>query len=489
MKRVRRIAKWLGIAIGVLAIVLVANTLRKRPENRPAPMPAPEMSVENTAVAEHLAAVLRFKTVSHEDPAADDTAELANLAAYIDATYPKVKETMQREPIGASLLYAWKGTDASLEPVLFAAHMDVVPIEPGTESVWTHPPFSGDIAEGFVWGRGAMDDKSSLVQLLEAAEALIRSGFAPKRTILFAFGHDEEVGGLHGAKEISAKLAERKTHLAWAIDEGGSALEPGVIAGVKRQVAVLGVGEKGYVSVELVSEAKGGHSSMPSRATAIGLLATAIERLEHNQMPPHLTEVARRSFEILGPEMPFGQRVAISNLWLLEPVVVRMLAGGSPTNAIVRTTTAPTIIDGGVKDNVLPSHARAVVNFRILQGDTVDGVLEHVRAVIADDRIKARKLERMVSEPSPLASMTSETYALLDTTIRQFFPSALVMPTVLVGASDGRHYAPIAAGVYHFNPHRTGLEDLPRIHGTNERFAVEELGTAVKFYAQLMRMQ
>lgn len=489
LKRLRRILKWVGLVSLVLVVVLLANTFRKGKDTRPSPAPAPEMTVNDAPIAEHLAAAIRFKTVSHEDPAQDDTAELASLRAWVDATYPNVKEKLPREMVGSSLVYTWKGSDASLAPVLFAAHMDVVPIEPGTEEKWTHPPFSGDIAEGFVWGRGAMDDKSSFVQILEAAEALLASGFTPKRTIVLAFGHDEEVGGLHGAKEASAMLGAKGMHFAWAIDEGGSVLEPGLVAGVKRRVAVLGLGEKGYVSVELVAEGKAGHSSMPSKQTAIGLLSSAIDRLLQNQMKPHITDVSRRAFDVLGPEMPFGQRVAMANLWLLEPFVVSMLSSGTATNAIVRTTTAPTIIEGGVKDNVLPARARAVVNFRILTGDTVEGVLEHVRAVVNEPKITVKKLERMVSEPSPIASMTSDAYALFDTTIRQFFPDVLVMPNVLIGASDGRHYAPISDGVYHFNPHHTAEDDLPRIHGTNERYAVKELGAGVKFYAQLMRVQ
>jgi carboxypeptidase PM20D1 len=439
-------------------------------------------------VADHLAQALKFKTVSHEDSKEDDTTQLDGLREFLEKTFPKTHATLAREIVGGhALLYTWKGSsEGLLKPALLAAHMDVVPVDPGTAGTWTHPPFDGVVAEGFVWGRGAVDDKASVIGILEAIEALLATGFQPQRTMYFAFGFDEEVGGVAGARAIADTLASRGVHLEYALDEGAGVTE-GIVPDVGSPVAMIGLTEKGYLTVELEVDAPTGHSSMPPPQTAVGVLAQAIDRLEKKQMPMRLAGAARRQLEILAPSMPFLPRVAIANLWLTEPLVVRMLASQPAGNAIVRTTTAPTMIEAGVKDNVLPAKARAIVNFRILPGDTNEGVMAHVREVVADGRVHLSRVERMVSDPPPEAPMDARPYRLLVTTIRQFFPDALITPTLVVGATDGRYYARVADGVYHFGPLVLRKEDLARIHGIDERIGVAGLGTLVRAYEQILR--
>jgi carboxypeptidase PM20D1 len=486
-KRVKQLAKLVLALALVLLLVLVVNAARMRPAVLPAPGKPPADPVDANAAAEHLAAAVRIKTVSHEDPKDDDAKALDDLRAFLEATYPKVHAQLAREIVSDhSYLFTWKGSDPTLAPVLFAAHQDVVPVEPGSESSWTHAPFGGEIADGFVWGRGAIDDKIALVAILEAAEILLGADFHPKRTIHFAFGHDEEVGGANGAKKIAEKLRESNAHLAWVLDEGGAVTE-GVIPDVARPVAVLGVSEKGYVSLELTAKGKAGHSSMPPTETTIGILSNAVARLEAKPMRAHFTEVSRRGFELLGPEMPFSRRIVMANLWLLEPAMMSVMMQTPQTAATVRTTIAPTIIEGGVKENVLPSHARAVVNFRILPGDTVEGVLAHVRSAVADDRVEIKKLERMVSEPAPIAPMSGP-YDLISETIRELNPDAIVIPSVLLGASDGRWYGPpLSDGVYHFGGSRLQKTDLARVHGIDERASVAGLEKVIRWYAELLR--
>lgn len=487
MKRVKKALKFFGLALVLLATILLVNTLRMRPVALPAPPTPPADPVDANVAAEHLASVVRFKTVSHEDPKDDDQKALDDLRAFLEITYPKVHQTLSREIVGErSMLFTWKGTDPSLLPILFAAHQDVVPVEPGSESSWTHAPFGGEIAEGFVWGRGAMDDKGALVAIFEATEMLLRAGFQPKRTILFAFGHDEEVGGAHGAKQIAEKLRASGAHLAWVLDEGG-AVTDGLVPDVARPVAILGVSEKGYVSVELTAKGKAGHSSMPPSETTIGILSNAIARLEAKPMKARFTEVSRKGFDMLGPEMPFSRRVVMANLWLLEPLMISFMTKTPQTAATVRTTIAPTIVEGGIKENVLPSHARAVVNFRILPGETVDGVLAHVRSAVADDRVEIKKMDRMVSEPAPIAPMSGP-YDLIAESIRELNPDAIVIPSILLGASDGRWYGPpLSDGVYHFGGAKLQKTDLSRIHGIDERANIEGLGNVIRWYAELFR--
>ena len=449
----------------------------------------PSSAIDRDRAAEHLAAAIRFRTVSHQDPSEDDRTQFAGLRAFLARTYPKVHRSLVRELVnGDGLLYTWKGADASAKPVLLMAHQDVVPIEPGTEGRWAHPPFGGAIADGFVWGRGALDDKASLVLLMEAVESLLAEGFRPRQTVYLASGFDEEVGGLEGAARIAALLAERGVRLDYVLDEGRF-VSPGVFPGVQEPVASIGIAEKGYVSVELVAETEGGHSSRPPPETAIGLLASAIDRLQRHPMPARLRGAPRREMQALAPYMPFGKRVMLSNLWLFEPLVVRALEKTPTTNALVRTTTAPTILQAGVKENVLPSKARAVVNFRILPGESVESVLTHVRQVVADDRIKVGKIERMTSEPSPESSTASPAYHLLEQTIRALFPNAVPAPSLVLGGTDSRHFAAVADDVYRFMPFRLGPEDLTRFHGTDERFAIEQIESAVEFYRRILRAQ
>ena len=179
---------------------------------------------------------------------------------------------MERVLLGDyTILYRWPGSDATLPPILLTAHYDVVPVLPGTEDLWTHQPFAGDIADGIVWGRGTLDDKSAVVAQLEAATLLLKAGFKPARTVYFSFGHDEEVGGTRGAAEVAAYLAEQKVRLAWSLDEGSFVLD-GLLPGVKPLMAAVNVAEKGSVTLQVVAKGAGGHSSLPPPQTAVGVL-------------------------------------------------------------------------------------------------------------------------------------------------------------------------------------------------------------------------
>jgi carboxypeptidase PM20D1 len=474
------------IALAFVGVVLV-NTFRHGAAPRAAASAPRTEAIDEAAVAEHLSQAIKFRTVSHQDPKDDDHSVFAAFRTFLEATYPKVHATLGRELVnGDGLLYRWEGSDSSLPPVLFLAHQDVVPIEPGTESKWTHPPFDGVIADGFVWGRGAIDDKGSLVGLFEALESLIGEGWKPGRTLFLASGFDEEVGGREGAKKISEELAKRGLKFSWVLDEGGSVTQ-GIVPGVDRPVASVAVSEKGYLSIELVTHAEGGHSSMPPSETAVGILATAIDRLQKHPFAPRLTPILRENLEILAPEMSFFQRVMLSNLWLSSSTVVEDLEKRTETSPMVRTTTAPTILEAGVKENVLPSTARAVVNFRLLPGDSIADVIAHVTQAIGDDRVTVNKLERTLSEAAPTSSTEAVGYKTLVTMLHEMFPDAVIVPGVVNGATDSRHFQTVASDVYRFVPRTLVKSDLHRIHGTDERVAVSEMATEVRAYRRIMK--
>lgn len=438
------------------------------------------------SLAKHLAAAVRFKTISYSDTAAPEAAEFAALRAWMEKTYPLVHRTLARERVlEHTLLYTWKGTDTSLAPIVLMGHMDVVPVEAGTEKKWDHPPFSGDIADGFVWGRGTLDDKENVVGLLEATELLIAAGAKPKRTVMLAFGHNEEVLG-SGAKATAALLKQRGIRPAFVVDEGGAIADPGVMKGVSRPVAIIGIAEKGYQSVELISEAAGGHSSVPPRETATGIVAAGIARIEADPLPARFTPVVRAMFDRTGREMTGVTRSVMANLWLFEPVVLWQLSRNPETNAMIRTTAAPTMFSGSPKDNVLPQKARAVVNFRLLPGDSIAGVLAWVKRTVNDPRIQVRAVGPG-SEPSPVTSMTSPEFRVLEKTIHEVAPDAVVSPFLLMGGTDSRHYASVTSNVFRFSAMRIKEGDLARAHGTNERLPVASFAEAVRFYVRLIQ--
>ncbi len=364
------------------------------------------------------------------------------------------------------------------------AHQDVVPIEPGTEGEWRYRPFGGELADGFIWGRGAMDDKGSLVAILEAVETLLARGFRPKRSIHLVFGHDEELGGERGAGAVAELLKSRGVRPFFVLDEGG-ALADGFLPGLDRPIATVGVAEKGAASVEIEVKVEGGHSSVPPRQTAIGILSRALVRLEDNPLPGGIQGPFRDTLLTVGPEMSFSRRLVLANLWLFGPLVEWQLSRVPAADSMMRTSTAVTIIDGGVKSNVLPSKATAVVNFRIAPGDTVQGVLDHVRRVTFDPRVSVAEA-RETREPSPVSSTDSEGYRLVERTIRQIFPEAIVAPYLLPGGTDSRHFTALTPDVYRFGPIRVGSDDLRRAHGTDERVSVDVLAKMVAFYLRLL---
>ena len=472
--------------LSVTVAVLAWNTV-----HLPAPVAANEttklLDVDAAASALRLAGAIKIPTVSFEDRSTIDARQLGAFASYLQITFPKVHATLTCERLdGGSLLYTWPGKDLKAKPILLLAHMDVVPVEPGTETQWKHSPFSGDIADGFIWGRGTLDDKGNLVALLESVEALLAQGFTPSRTIYLAFGHDEEIGGDQGAAQIATLLKARGVKAEFSLDEGG-VMTQGIIAGVDQPVASIMVAEKGYVSFRLTAHAKGGHSSLPPANTAVGDLARVVARVQAKRMPGRLTPPVSEMLDRLAPEMPLARRVVLANRWLFERLLVRMMSTTPVSNALVRTTTAPTMLRAGVKDNVLPTEAYAVINFRLLPGDTVADVEKHLHDVIADDQIVITRNGGMVSEASPVSDSHNASFAAIEKSVNQVFPQAIVSTGIVTGATDNRHYAEVFENRYNFSPSLYHPEDLARVHGTDERIGVQVYADEIRFYAQLIQ--
>jgi carboxypeptidase PM20D1 len=477
----------LGILV-VLAVVAIVAGVRTQRLAMPAVAltPAAPLELDTAGIAGRLAAALRFPTISYIEPGRLDDAAFTGLRTFLETSYPLVHTALDREIIGGhSLLYTWSGTQSELAPVLLLSHMDVVPVEEATLAEWTHPPFAGVVADGFVWGRGALDNKTGVLGILEAVELLLAEGHRPQRTVLLAFGHDEEAGGFTGARSIATLLQERGVRPALVLDEGGF-ITQGITPGIDGPVALVGVTEKGYLSLELLARGDGGHSSMPPAQTAVGVLARAVDRLQSDPFPARLDGVPLAMFRQLAPAMGLGPRVAVANVWLSRPLLERQLLGAPTTAAMLRTTTAPTMFEGSPKDNVLPIHARAVVNFRIQPGESVASVTARVRRVIDDERVAVRPLEPFVVEPSPASPSDGAAFELLRRTILQVQPDAVVAPYLLMAATDARHYTGIADNVYRFLPLRITPNDLHRVHGTDERIPIDDYARIVRFFRQLL---
>jgi carboxypeptidase PM20D1 len=483
-------------AMGLIAAtaLLLAGVMIGRAESFPSRQPhvaklVGEPPVDVASAADHLAGLIQCRTTSGVD-AVPPHDELLRAHAWLTASYPRLHRALTREQVGEggqSLLYTWpaKAGSPPRRPILLLAHLDVVPVD-GDPATWSHPPFDGVIADGFVWGRGAVDDKVSVVGILEAIESLLATGFEPDRTVYVALGHDEEISGPGGAQRIAALLESRGVHAAFALDEGGFVTR-GMMPGIDDDVAVVGIAEKGYLTIDLSVDMPGGHSSAPSRETAVTVLMRALARLDQSALPPHLDDDHVPSLPFLIPEQSFGLKVVLANLWLTRPLVTRIMSARPASAATIRTTLAITGVTAGVKDNAVPTHASAMVNSRIMPGDTVAGIVESVRAMLDDPRVHLEPRASTAREPSPASAKSGPEFDLLARTIVEVNDRVLVTPYVTPGGTDGRQYSKVAEQIFRFSPVHATAEDLQRIHGKDERVGLDDLAGAIRFYRRLLQ--
>ena len=481
---IRTILLSLAGVFACLAAIGVARTLALPAPGDASGAPAPPAY---DGAAERLAVSIRIRTISNQDAASDDAGAFALFADFLKTAYPAVHERAEREIVnGGAVILRIPGADPALAPIALIAHSDVVPVEPQTEPEWTHPPFAGVVADGMVWGRGALDNKGQLIAIMEAAESLLRDGFTPQRDVYLLFGHDEEVGGEDGAAAIAARLKAKGVRFAFTLDEG-SGVVSGVVRGAANPIALIATAEKGSTSLRFRARAHGGHSSTPGPETAVSLAARAVLAVSDAPYPLEFDANVRAFLRGLAPELPFAQRLALANLWLFGPVVKTMLARDPVTAAAMRTTTAPTMIEGGVKINVLPQTADAYVNYRIHPRDCAEAVLRRAVRQIDDPRIEVEALG--AAEPSPQSSTASEGYARIAATTRAVFGSIAVAPSLTLQGTDTRNYAAadMADDYYRFTPFLYETEDLSRIHGTDERISIAVLHRAIAWYETFLR--
>jgi carboxypeptidase PM20D1 len=489
---IRNILIGLGVALAGLIGLLVFNATNygAAPVGSRVTLPEPP-AISDARGAQNLGAAIRFKTVTlaSGDPRPGQEGEWLALHAWLAETYPAAHAAMTRElvPGTLTLLYTWPGSDASLKPLLLMAHQDVVPVNIGTEGDWTGNPFGGEIIDGFVYGRGAIDNKGALVALMEAAEALAASGFKPRRTLHFMFGHDEEVSG-SGAEAGVELLKSRGVAPEMALDEGFMIVNPSPLT--QKPMGFIGIAEKGYVTLDIIATGAGGHSSTPPRDSAAVRLARAVVALDENQMPSDLSKPPISDmFKAAGKDMPFMQKLAFGNLWLFKGMIDGQLAEIPAGNAMIRTTTAPTMLAGSAKENVLAQRATATVNFRIHPNNTEEEIIEHVKRVTADiEGISVEKGQLGVrgTGASKVSPTDNRAYAVLASVAEATLPGAPAAPGLVLGATDGRYAEAITPNVYRFAPAILTPEELTGFHGTNERTSVENMGRMARGYTQII---
>lgn len=479
----------LFIIVVFIAIILVRTA--QYPINTHDPEPYPLTKIDGEEVAQHIGLAIQMKTINNVDPDKVDPIPFKGLHKLISTLYPEVEEHLKREVIGNySLLYTWEGSDPHLDPIMLTAHMDVVPANEEPDSGWEYPPFSGTVADGYVWGRGAIDCKGVMIGILEAVNYLLKIGFQPKRTVYLAFGEDEEVSGSRGAAQIAQTLKDRNVRLSFLLDEGGTIME-NTVPGIEKPVGLVGVAEKGHLSLELRAKTAPGHASAPGEITSIGALALAIATLENNQFPQEL-EMAEFMMSFLADELSFRDKMAFANTWLFGNLIKKRYAAYPAANAVTRTTIAPTIIHGGHTENVLPALAEATINLRLMPGDTLVDVFKHINELVGDDTIQVLPAhsEQLHGEhswdPTEISDVDSPQFHLLLNLIKATVPGSLAAPFLMTGATDARHYLTVSNRVFRFSPFVLTKEESETVHGINERLSFENAARIVGFMIELI---
>lgn len=481
--------KWvLGLGVAVLALggVVAVRTMAFAPEaiaDGSAIKVAPAAPFDTNVAAQHLGEAVRIQTVSNQDASQNQVAEWDKLHGWLAATYPKAHSAMQQEKLGQTLVYTWPGSDPAAQPIIVMAHQDVVPVTPGTEKDWKYQPFAGTVAEGAVWGRGTIDDKGSLVALFEAMEALASQGFKPKRTIYLVSGHDEEVGGT-GAAEAAKLLASRKVKALFTLDEGGLITTDTAV--INAPAMMIGVAEKGYMTLRVTANATGGHSSMPPQEIGTVNLAKAVVAIHQDQFPHELRGPAAAMIEVLAAKGGGVTRLAVANRWLLGGLVTAQMAENPASAALLHTTIAPTMLQGSPKENVLPQSANALINYRIAPWDNAAGVLAKARASVKDLPVTVDFTERAPREPTPVSSSTSHGWQLIVASARAGHPGVIAAPYLVVGGTDSRSMTPISDDVYRFAAISLATGETKMIHGTNEHMTLRNLESLIAFYTRLL---
>ncbi len=498
----------IGIVVILLIVVLIKTFTYPFKKTNSKNTDGWKMIKDDSAI-QRLSGGLKIPSVSAGELGDFDYSAFDTIKEYLKTSYPLVYENAEFEEVNKyGLVFRLKGSDPSLAPILFLSHTDIVP--PGDADVkdknenifrpddpplppvskvaedWDFGPFSGAVANGRIYGRGTIDMKGMLFSLMESLNHLIKSKHIPKRDIYLAFGFDEEVGGQEGAAKIAAYFKGKNLMFDAVYDEGGLILEKGSVAGINSEVAVIGCAEKGFLSVKIKVKGLGGHASMPPTESAIGKAAVIMQRLEHDQMKPMITPLINQFFTNIGGSMSFVNRMGIANQWLLKPVLLSQLTKNNSTNALVRTTTALTMMKGSDAPNVLSPEVEFVVNFRLLPGNTVQDVKEHIAKATKGFDVEIEEIDN-VKEASAVSPTDTKAFKLIEAAIKEIHPTAIATPYLTVGATDAYKYQIVSKNIYRFMPIKINDAEKQSIHSTNEYLSIENYMKMIHYFEYIMR--
>ena len=477
---IRRIFQLLLIGLAMLVCIVLINTFRFNTE-LPIKPSLPVPAISDSAIR-HMSEAVQIKTISYADSLPIDTTEYLRFRSFLERAYPLIQQNLPRKIFNQfSYLYTWEGKDKSLRPYVIMAHTDVVPVEEASLKKWRVPPFSGAVKDSMIWGRGVVDDKGCVVPILEAVEDLLQKHYQPQRTIYLSFGHDEEISGTHGARSIVDWFKAQQIHPELVIDEGGE-FTVEQFPDLKRPVAAIGVGEKGYLSFTLRVEMPGGHSSMPQKETAIDVMSTALVHLRRKQMPFHITEPMKVLLGRVGAQGSFLRRMAISNQWLFQPLLEKEFEKDHVTNSLFHTTIVPTILTAGIKDNVIPTEVTAIVNCRNLPGDSQEDVIRFMTQQIGDNRVQIIP-EKGNKEASAITDIKGPAFKKVESLCYEVMPDAATVPYLLMGGTDSYYFGEVSDGVIKF----AASTDGKGYHGIDERLAVSDFKRMIFFYSLLIQ--
>lgn len=473
----------MGYGFGIIAIfigILLLRAVLFKPDEASEPQVV-ETIKDDIAIAKRLSQMIQCETVSYNDLDKIDFKNFDDFKGLLEKLYPETHKACERSYHGRTgILYKWKGK-RNQEVTVLMSHYDVVPCN---ESLWTKQSFSGEIDADYVWGRGTLDTKGTLCGIMEAAESLIQEGYVPENDVYFSFSGDEEISG-PSAPAIVSHLKSKGIRPALVLDEGGAIVE-NVFPGVSKPVAVIGTGEKGYLDLRMVMEGKGGHSSAPPAHSLVGSLAKAVVQLEKKPFKAHLTPPVLEMFNTLGRHSTFAYRLIFANLWLFTPLLkVLFTRQGGEMNALIRTTTAITKMEGSKAFNVLPPIAEIGANIRLMPTDSVESAQKYIKSVIGNPDIRMEVMESR--EASPLSPTGSEGWKQLKNAIQETWNDVIVSPYLMLAASDSRHFCEISENVLRFSAMPLSSEERGLIHGNDERIQIKNLVSTVRFYENLIR--
>ena len=439
--------------------------------------------LDGIGAAQRLSAAVRCRSIS----GCANAAPFLQLHELIRSGYPNLMRCGRFETVGRSVLISIPGSDPALRPALFMSHLDVVPVIPGTENDWTHDAFSGDIADGYIWGRGTLDIKNQVFGVLEAVEYLLAHGRRPKRGLYLAFGEDEETFNT-GAKAIADLLKSRGVTLEFLLDEGGGTILSGEDYGAPGIfVSLINTMEKGYADLALSVKSAGGHSSHPFGGTSLGILSEAIAGITQHPFPAEISPVTEQAFRTLAPYITAQPlKSLLADFGGNRQAIADYCMGSETLFPHVTTTIAPTMICGGsAACNVMPQDMEAVINFRIDAGHTPEEVMTHCRACVSDDRVSLRFLQ--ANPPSAIARTDGIGYARLVDTLSRYYDGIVFLPFSTAGATDARQYEEICDTCLRYSPFLSPETDVRLgVHGTNERISLRSYAQGIRSLIHMM---